>query len=410
MASDRSRAALAPAGNFSRRARAAGTLSRLRRWRGERLAPCGGRADRTDRYSGRGAYGDGDFWSGIVFSDERDARVSARPGGAAEEAAPFRIAAIGHIWGGHGLTGNGNPPPPDAKAQSKTKNPGGKPVAGKRGNWLAGRLFHPKTQAARSRPDRPADFRLGPVAIRRFSAGSSRSGWRSPPGAARVALDLAAVNPAVDVDLYVRFGRDNELQDGQVVRDHSSRGPSGNERIVITRYSNPPLQTGTWFVSLLLYDTNAAAEGTLTATLGFDEEPPPVREVGGPLTPGQPAAFRLGPVGSSTLFNGEFSFRLEVPADAARVTFDLTAVDPAVDVDIYVVSEGTTSCKMGRLSETMLPEDRPATNGSSLPATPIRRCRPEPGSSRCCSTTRMPLPRVRSRQLWDSTRSRRPPT
>ncbi len=287
-------------------------------------------------YSGRGTYGDGDFWSGIVFSESATLEYRPDPAAPAEEAAPFRIAAIGHIWGGHGLTGNGNPPSPDAKAQSKTKNPGGKPVAGEA--WkLAGRpSVPPKNTGGPLAPGQPADFRLGPVGSPTLFNGEFSFRLEVPAGAARVALDLAAVDPDVDVDLYVRFGRDNELQDGQVVRDHASRGSSGNERIVITRYSNPPLQTGTWFVSLLLYDTNAAAEGTLTATLGFDEEPPPVREVGGPLTPGQPAAFRLGPVGSSTLFNGEFSFRLEVPADAARVTFDLTAVDPDVDVDLYV--------------------------------------------------------------------------
>ena len=49
-------------------------------------------------YSGSGLYGDGDFWSGIVFGDSLTIEYLPDPA-ASGEAVPFRIVAISHIWG-----------------------------------------------------------------------------------------------------------------------------------------------------------------------------------------------------------------------------------------------------------------------------------------------------------------------
>ena len=137
------------------------------------------------------------------------------------------------------------------------------------------------------------------------------------------------------MDLYVRFGEDNTVQDRRVVADYASEGITGNERIVITPRSDPPLQAGTYFVSIALFDTGVVADGTLTAEVELDgESPPPIS--GGPLTPGQPTDFRLGPVDTPTLFTGNDSFQLEVSENASRVIFTLESVDPDVDVDLYV--------------------------------------------------------------------------
>ncbi len=74
------------------------------------------------------------------------------------------------------------------------------------------------------------------------------------------------------MDLYVRFGEDTELREGRIVSDYSSRGYSGNEEIGISRYSDPPLQAGTYFVSLEVYDTGVVAEGTVTGQVGTTED------------------------------------------------------------------------------------------------------------------------------------------
>ena len=95
-----------------------------------------------------------------------------------------------------------------------------------------------------------------------------------PDGAARVTFTLESVDPDVNVDLYVRYGEDNAVQGGSVVSDYSSTGPTGNEQIVVTPQSAPPLRAGTYYVSLMLRTTRAVAEVTLTAEL--DATVPPL--------------------------------------------------------------------------------------------------------------------------------------
>ena len=83
------------------------------------------------------------------------------------------------------------------------------------------------------------------------------------------------------------------MRDRLVVTDHRSRNPAGNKRILITPRSDPPLRSGTYFVSVVLIATGVVANCTLTAEVELDEEDQtPIS--GGPLTPGQPADFRLG--------------------------------------------------------------------------------------------------------------------
>ena len=50
-----------------------------------------------------------------------------------------------------------------------------------------------------------------------------------------------------------------------VISDYSSEGPTGNEEIIITRQSDPPLRAGTYFVSLGVRTTGVVAEGTVRA-------------------------------------------------------------------------------------------------------------------------------------------------
>ena len=80
----------------------------------------------------------------------------------------------------------------------------------------------------------------------------------------------------INVDLYVRYGEDNDIRDGRVISDYSSEGPTGNEEIIITRQSDPPLRAGTYFVSLGVRTTGVVAEGTVRAE--FDTP----QQTGGP--------------------------------------------------------------------------------------------------------------------------------
>ena len=316
-------------------------------------------------YAGSGLYADGNFWSDIVFGDSLTIEYLPDPA-ATEEAVPFQIVEISHIWNdAFGSSGEADVQPPiAASGGARTGWEAVKPLTD-RINVVVGRqsmeqspatddpsdtktarlakeiqsversasLDHPFPKAATPfSPGQPTTFSLGPVDNPTLFRGNYSFRLEVPTGASRVTVTL---NSFVDVDLYVRYGEDNDLLNRRAVSDYSSAGPMGNEEIVITRQSNPPLRAGTYFVSIAVIDTGVVAMGTLTAEVESDGTPLPWIS-GGPLTPGQPSAFRLGPVDTPTIFFGNDSFRLEVPENATRVIFTLESVDPDIDVALYV--------------------------------------------------------------------------
>ena len=308
-------------------------------------------------YGGSGRYGDGDFWSGIVFGDSLTIEYLPDEA-AATEAVPFQIVAISHIWDdafGTGVktrsassnrresesrlhagpievaVGTGsNPPSLDESMQPFERSASLDPL-------------RPKA-ARRLPPGRPVEFRLGPVDAPTLFAGANSFRLVVPDNATRVTFTLESADPDVDVDLYVRYGEDNDVQDGRIVHDYVSEGETGNEEIIVTPESDPPLQAGSYFVSVALFDTGVTAECTLTAVVERDGEDPESTS-GGPLTPGEPAEFRLGPVDSPTLFSGSYSFRLEVPEDATLVAFTL---EPDADVALLVRHGEDNEIRNGR--------------------------------------------------------------
>ena len=316
-------------------------------------------------YTGSGLYGDGNFWSDIVFGDSLTIEYLPDPA-ATEEAVPLQIVEISHIWDdAFGSNGEADVQPPiAASGGARTGREAVKPLT----DWInvvVGRqsmeqspatgdpsdtktaqlakqiqsversasLDHPFQKAATPlSPGQPTTFSLRPVDSPTLFYGDNSFRLEVPTGASRVTITL---NSSVNVDLYVRFGEDNDIQNRRIVSDYSSDGLTGNEQIVITRQSDPPLRAGTYFVSIAVIDTGVVAMGTLTAEVESDGTPLPWIS-GGPLTPGQPAAFRLGPVDNPILFRGNYSFRLEVPTGASRVIFTLESVDLDVNVDLYV--------------------------------------------------------------------------
>ena len=301
-------------------------------------------------YTGSGLYGDGDFWSGIVFGDSLT--IEYLPDGpSAGEAVPFQIVEISHIWDdafGGGVEGGVRWP--QGALGSSDRRGSLKPLPD-RINVAVGTqlkksrltkaiqlversasLQQPRPKAARPlTPGRPVSFSRGPVDSPTLFSGDNSFRLEVPDNASRVTFTLESVDPDVDVDLYVRFGEDNAVQDRRVVTDYSSEGLTGNEEIVITRQSDPPLRAGTYFVSVGIFDTGVVANCTLTAEVELDgEAPPPTSD--GTLTPSQPVSFQRGPVDNPRLFARNDSFRLEVPEDASRVTFTLES-----DVDVELV-------------------------------------------------------------------------
>ena len=300
-------------------------------------------------YTGSGLYGDGDFWSGIVFGDSLT--IEYMPDGAsAKEAVPFQIVEISHIWDdalGGGVEGGVRWP---QGALGSSDRRGSLKALPDRINVAVGTqlkksrltkaiqlversasLQQSRPKAARPlTPGLPVSFSRGPVDRPTLFSGDNSFRLEVPDNASRVTFTLESVDPDVDVDLYVRFGEDN-AQDRRGVADYSSVGLTGNEEIVITRQSDPPLRAGTYFVSVGIFETGVVAMCTLTAEVELDgEAPPPTSD--GTLTPSQPVSFQRGPVDNPALFFGSHSFRLEVPEDASRVTFTLES-----DVDVELV-------------------------------------------------------------------------
>ena len=125
-------------------------------------------------------------------------------------------------------------------------------------------------------PGLPVSFSRGPVDSPTLFNGDFSYQLEVPEDATRVTFTLESVDPDIDMDLFVRYGEDIDLQNRRAVSDYSSEGLTGNEEIVITPQSDPPLRAGTYFVSVALFDTGVVAMATLRAE--FDTP----QQTGGP--------------------------------------------------------------------------------------------------------------------------------
>ena len=300
-------------------------------------------------YTGSGLYGDGDFWSGILFGDSLT--IEYLPDGAsAKEAVPFQIVEISHIWDdafGGGVEGGVRWP--QGALGSSDRRGSLKPLPDRIdvavGTQLkkprltkaiqlverSASLQPPRPKAARPlTPGQPVSFRRGPVDTRTLFNGDNSFRLEVPENATRVTFTLES---DADVALLVRYGEDNDLENGRLVFDYfADEVFAGTEEIVITPQSDPPLQAGTYFVSVGVLATGVEVNCTLTAEVEREGgTPPPTSD--GTLTPSQPVSFQRGPVDNPTIFFGNHSFRLEVPEDASRVTFTL---ESDVDVELAV--------------------------------------------------------------------------
>jgi hypothetical protein len=187
-------------------------------------------------------------------------------------------------------------------------------------------------------PGSPAPFRIGPVESPTLFNGEYGFILRVPEGATRVDLNLRTTTPNVDVDLYVRRGADVAVEDRRPAADHLSESETGQETIVIDANSRPALQPGEYYIAFGLFNPNVEAIGTITATIvtggGSGSGIRPVQPT--ILSPGQPARFSLPSVDQPTLFNGNYSFAIDVPEGASRLQINLASEFPQVDTDLYV--------------------------------------------------------------------------
>ena len=121
-------------------------------------------------------------------------------------------------------------------------------------------------------PENPVRFHVSA-----HQQGLLQNGERSyvlevPAGTRWLKLSLVSENPGTSMDLYVRHSADSvDPTDSDWIAT-SELGQAGG---LIGPYSNPPLQAGNYYISLLRTDTlGSRANGVLTAALGRSASPP----------------------------------------------------------------------------------------------------------------------------------------
>lgn len=193
----------------------------------------------------------------------------------------------------------------------------------------------------------PARFTLPATAEPALYAGTSGFRIQVPAGSTSLTVRLNTTTPNADVDLYVRRGADVELAEGELIADYFAEGTTGNETIVITRTSQPPLDAGTYFIALGNYARNVQVTGVVTATVERAPAPPTTNQ-SRTLTFNQPARWRFGAVEGPTLFTDTNAYRLDV-TNVSRMEIVLSTNTPGADVDLYVRYGSPPEVRDGRV-------------------------------------------------------------
>jgi hypothetical protein len=165
-----------------------------------------------------------------------------------------------------------------------------------------------------------------------------------PEGATQLEIEVKTATRGADVDLYVAYNTPVIQQGSRPVADHTSESDSGDERIVITRTSSPPLRAGTYYLAFGLFTPGTAVSGSVRATVQTTAPAP-----SGLLTSGQAQSFRFDAVDGPTLFYGAYSFTIDVPANARRLVVQLNTTTADTDLDLYVRQGSDNDVRDGRV-------------------------------------------------------------
>jgi hypothetical protein len=189
-------------------------------------------------------------------------------------------------------------------------------------------------------------FQMNAVDSPTLFRGASSFRITVPEGATRLNVRVSSADPAVDVDLYVRYEQDIGVDNGSVVADYSSETETGNETINVTASSKPPLRPGTYYIALALYSVGVPASGAITATI--DREVPTIR-TGRELRPGEPVTFDVPQVSQPTFYAGNSGFYVDVPDGAGALTVRLETTPNEVDLDLFVRRGRAPELQDGRI-------------------------------------------------------------
>ncbi len=181
----------------------------------------------------------------------------------------------------------------------------------------------------------PTEFSLPPVREATHFTGGPAFTVEVSEGSASLTVKLETRNPGVDIDLYVRHGAKPELSDTMIVSDYSATLPTGDETIVITTQSKTPLQSGTYFITFVLFETFVPARSAISAVVA--------------TAPADQAAFDALVVGQrmlssvpASLYHVDFveagrfeEYRLGAGTDEGSYTYSNTGPDTGTVVFTY---------------------------------------------------------------------------
>ena len=219
-------------------------------------------------FSGAGPYGDGEFWSSTVHGDSVLIEYEpARPPVSGEgDSLPFRIATVGHLWHLPILHNAADPVPADSADISK----GTPPLVGPPRSvelpmrWVPGDADD--TVGGTLSLTRPSGFRLAARREPSVYLGDQSYRFDVRDGVESIEVTVHSDSISSDIGLFVRSEHDIEVVDGRVVSDYSVEGSTGKLVLVISRNSDPPLKSGTYFASLASSGNALEVAGTITVS------------------------------------------------------------------------------------------------------------------------------------------------
>jgi uncharacterized protein (TIGR03437 family) len=163
-----------------------------------------------------------------------------------------------------------------------------------------------------------------------FLRGGSGYTISVPVTPTRLEVRVTSSSPDVEINLFIRYGEDV----GEGGESDCQVTGSGN---LIALYGQGPIcpgtprRAGTYYIGIRV---SAALRGNILAV--YDSTPqsaPPARQIAS----GAAAAFSFGSLDNPPrLFNGAYSYAVEVPSNATGLTINLSTDQLGADVDLHV--------------------------------------------------------------------------
>jgi len=151
------------------------------------------------------------------------------------------------------------------------------------------------------------------------------------------------VQGSADVDLYMSYGRRVSLNNqGLPEADAWAETASSSETISLTRFTQPDLQPGVYYIAVYNYDDKAPAGFSVTATVGT-AQPEQTRVV--PLVSGSMAQASVPAASGGLSVVSATQYSTQVPANATKLTI---VANTNLNIDILVRRNAPVAIQSGR--------------------------------------------------------------